>query len=309
MIDTVSIYHPDGGTLKSECLAALNHVRARACEEWSVTESDNRGPDGRASKPFRLTHNATGLTVCGADRNPTKVTVSFPRLLRPDNSQLLRSEAEFNDAVGKADRIAAQVAELRPRDAHYTRVDITTYVSVAPHSLLPLFEKRKHPGFHKLPKHYPGESLTWGAGGSGARLVFYDKRAEQGSGTDLRTRIELQLHGRRLCNLFRVGEGERLREFTLLHAYQVLRAFLLEFPGVSVGPDYHQDTLLAYAISKGLTAPDGRHLLDWRNAGVRPDTARKNRERVGAAVLGVTGFDFATFLPAEPTADQLLVMT
>ena len=307
MIDSVSIYYPDGGTLKPECIAALEKPSARVCDDWSLTESSKRGTDGRTSKPFHLTHSATGLTVCGADRIPNKFTVSLPRLHRPDNSQLLRSQSELDEALTKAHAIAAQVAEFRPRDAHFTRVDITTYVAVAPYGLLPLFEKRKHPGFHKLPKCYPGESLTWGT--SGARLVFYDKRAEQKNGNDVRTRIELQLHGRRLCDRFQVKEGDCLRVFTLHRAYQVLREFLLEFPAVAVGPDYHQDTLLAWAMSKGLTAPDGRHLLDWRNAGVRPDTARKTRERVGAAVLGVTGFDWAALLPAEPTEQQLVTMT
>lgn len=309
MIDTISLSYPDGGTLKPACIALLNDPRHGACEGWFITASHKRAPDGRPSKPFYLTHRPTALTVTGADESPAKITVSLPRLFRPDNIQLLRSDEELTTALVKARTIAAEVAEFRPRNEQFSRVDITAYIPVAATTLLPLFEKVKHGRFHRLPVSYPGESLTWGARRGGARLVFYDKAAQQKRGTDARTRIELQLHGKRLCKGFKVVEGDRLRAFTLRQAYGVLREFVQKFPSTTVGPNYDQDTLLAYAISKELTAPDGRHLMDWRNDGVQPDTARKNRARVSGAVFAVTGFDWNTFLPAEPTAGQLMQMT
>lgn len=273
-----------------------------------MTEFNTRAPDGRPSTSFRITHNATGLTVTGRNGIPNKVTFSVPRQLRPDNTQLPRGPEEINQAFTNAMALVAQVATFNQYDAHFTRVDITAYIPVAPYSLIPQFVNRKHRRFHKLPKHYPNESLTWGTTG-GARLVFYDKSKQQKKGADVRTRVELQLRGPRLCKLFGVPEGEKLRQFTIQQAYHVLRTLLLQFGVVAVAPKYSQDTLLAYCMSKGQLAPDGRHLLEWRNEGLQPNTARKNRERVGAITLGFTGLDWATLLPAEPTMEQVIAMT
>lgn len=228
---------------------------------------------------------------------------SVSRVLYATNDVLPGSDQQVVQAKVLVKQMVQELVTLDWESGHFTRVDCTCYVAIPPYELIPLLEKVRHPAFRRLPIIYPGESLTYK--GSRHRLIFYDKLRESGNrGFALRTRVELRLvGGAKLQKHFGLSGGN-LTKVSVAQAYHALRSCLLCYGEVKVAPEYTSDNLIAWCALKNITAPDGRHIIEWRVAGLRPEPARKKRSQLAAVMMHLSGLDFGAFLPESPTFEE-----
>ena len=309
MIDTVTITFPDGGQFTTIAVAILQGDHSQAITGWVDDIRPTHNAAGELVMRGGFRHCASELRVIPTACGTVKIEFEASRMLYADNSRLLKSNDELRTSLTRAIDIAAGVVAPHPDGAYFSRVDCTCFVATPPTTLLPLFEKRKHPRIRKLPAHFPNESLTWK--GTGHRLCFYDKAAQRKLGTDLRTRVELQVRGAKMAEYFDLKTEGRLwlGDLTLESAYRVLRTFLLQFPSTAVAGRYSHDAGIAWMMAKGVSAPDGRHILDWRTDGLEEFREKRVRRQIEKLSLKLSGFDWADFLPAAPTPAQLISLT
>ncbi len=272
---------------------------------WTHSKNDSGSNDEGTRVSVRLTHDATGTTVVGNEYGTRKVEFAPARMLRPTNVHLPLDDEELEAAWSKAQRIVGEVADLSGCRGHLSRLDLTCYVPVQTDLIIQLFDRLSAPGFRKAtyPARYEG-GLHWK--GSNKNLLFYSKALEQGEpDTDDRTRIELQLHGNTIARVLGYDAGGKVYEVGVKQCYQSLRRYLLTFPAASVAPEYSQDALVAHASSMGVRAPDGRSLLEWRLDDIKnPKHRRKTRKHIEGMLLKCADFNWADYLPEDPTPEQ-----
>ncbi len=141
----------------------MEHPERPSPPGWTHSASSGRNPAGLPFGTIWFHHLQSGLRVFPKHDGSYKVEFSAPRMLREDNTVLIKSDLELRTAESRAQAIASEIVTLAPEGAYYERIDSTVYVAIAPYILFELLEKRKHPSCHRLPISYPGESLFFPA--------------------------------------------------------------------------------------------------------------------------------------------------
>ena len=304
MVDKIGIALPEGGAWSTGISAFLD-TGTTLKSGWSGSTKTYTTPQAGVRDTVVLTHSDTGLTVVGNKMSPQRLTYSPARMLRPTNTILPASDEELAASWTRAQGITSEVCELPAQRGHLTRLDATLYVQEDTNRIIQLFDRVRAPGFRRAtyPERYES-GLRWR--GSKKSLLLYSKALEQGEGqTDDRTRVELQLHGTTIANTLGFGAGGKVYSVGVCEAYAALRRYLLTFPVSSIAPDYNQDVLVAHATTKGVRAPDGRSLMDWRLDDIKDSAHRtKTRRRIQGMVLTCSEFRWADLLPESPTPEE-----
>jgi hypothetical protein len=176
---------------------------------------------------IRWSHAVTGLTVGGNDFGATWFQVAIPRFANGDNSRLLVTEVELENAKEQISKTVDQVCDFKPDEIPITvtRIDLVQHIPVPLQDVIAAHRACRHPKFRKRTSVYIGESLRFEGSKRKGRMYSPELRKRKVAGTF--TRVEWELHSPALNKDF--GGELTWRGLRLTECYRVYRNLSLDF--------------------------------------------------------------------------------
>jgi hypothetical protein len=223
------------------------------------------------------------------------VEASLPRVLLGHNGRLLLSQSEINAAVRKLYRTLRKISQQPETELEYTRVDLVWHVPGSCADLTLSHRDVRHPRVRRATCVYDKESITWG--GTSFRLMIYDKTKEASGRAGDFVRVEAQLRGHMLAELF--DDGDQVLDFHRCYCH--LRKLVLQLEPAAVVHVSGIANLLA--ACKGMPPPpDEVHPVDAYLLRLCPRRQRDLRRQVARASVESITVDWPSLLPQEPPA-------
>jgi hypothetical protein len=237
----------------------------------------------------------------------TKVEAELPTLLFGHNARVLADQHEVDLSVQRLDALVKTICEPAsptagfipgqgdPASTHFTRVDIGWNFHIPAPDVMHAMRDAKHESINRPSITYQGSSITFN--GTRVRIVIYDKARKERARSLLLpvTRIETQLHGEKISELFQTPHLTALR---LDDGYRVYRQVLLGFRLSSVIPAPSGGTLNHFLAYQQARHPEEDVVADYvRVRGKGPRFHRDLRTAVGRIVPAFAGFSWAALLP------------
>ena len=266
---------------------------------WESTSFTRAGFSSRncfgSSQGFRLTHHATGLSASGSGHQIRSVQFSLPNVLFGSNGQLIKSQAEIDQAMARAAELLTQVGQPVGVISHYSRVDLCWQFALDPELAILAHRHARHPRIRSNAGRYEGQSLFWA--GSGLRVRMYDKELEMIRRRGNILRVEFQLQNRLLEDLMPAGEP-RLNRLDFNRAYRVFRELMLGFEPNHVPEISDISELLAIAEAAGCRY-GGLSLFDIWARGKNPQHVHRVQREIATLRPRLFGVEWSTLLPAD----------
>ena len=154
----------------------LPKTKTEEIPNWTFTQKIITDADGLERTSFQAKHE-NGMYISGDEQSAFIVQVSLPRLYFTDNTNLIKTQDQLNQAFDKMRLQMLQVLEYEaiPR---WTRLDLVWNFLGDIDEYIACFSNTKHPSVRQAVKVYKGESITWG--GKYTTLQIYDKLKEKG---------------------------------------------------------------------------------------------------------------------------------
>lgn len=290
MVDTVSLFAP-------------HEVVRRPPLNWGLKRIWRRQTHGEIETDV-YEHLESGLRVSGSDGEVTKMEVSLPRLLHGTNAKLIKSERELDDALSQALALVRQFAVPTTMEKFwFGRADLVWQFRGNPSDFIKAHWHLRHKRVRRETGHYDGQSLYWP--GCGFRVRMYDKGLEQtGKPSDV-VRVEVQLRGKRLRQLFGVQEAG-LTALDFAQCYSVYRRILLEFDPKPLTEIHGLTELLAIGEKAGWSY-QGISAFDLWARRKNPRHAKAVKRKVAKVVLHDSTIKWHDLLPEDgpPPAVEL----
>ncbi len=174
---------------------------------WQM-ESGSRDREEGAVQWTKMQHKPSDLRVYGTDGMAESIEVSLPKLLHGCNGRLLRPH-EVNMAYYAAIDLASDVVE-QVNPEKLTRLDLVHHFDGWAFDFIASLWGLKHRSIRNKQQQFFESSLTWP--GKEMKINLYDKKAEL-CGTPGRVqRLEAQLHGKKLPDVWSASGGFRVEE-------------------------------------------------------------------------------------------------
>ena len=222
---------------------------------YAKGENDPGTPIVRfGTKYVTYVHKETGLRAVGYDNRVKRVTFSAPRLLWGHNGRLIKSQAEIDAALAKANRIMSTLGTVVHPKRTFRRVDLVWqfFGSVLPYKQA--YGTALCPGIRSSPDIYTHSSVRWA--GSEMNLTIYDKGREMGMFPDRVVRAEIQFKkARKVRHAFDSEVPVHHLDFD--HCYRIYRRILTGFD---------PDTPVEQIDFKNITQPSIEERLAWITA-------------------------------------------
>jgi hypothetical protein len=261
------------------------------------------------------------LTVYGYNDVIDGIKVSLPNVLHGDNSRLLTSQSEIDEALARVSAFVEEIApvHLTSIPLKFTHVHLTVQIhrqGVSCRQFFNCFRNFRHPRIHE-------DSVDWKVRGvpSGIQLLAdnlnigaYDKRLEKYGVPGDVVRFEIKLSGRALKKFLGPDNNTFPGWLQFRHCYKAFRELMLAFPSVRSlqarcplkGLNAFLVILLADLDRRGITMSNGQgvlcHLADFSCRNFRTvSTERRIRAAVAATVLNDLRINFSEiFRPQWP---------
>jgi hypothetical protein len=174
---------------------------------WDMQSGTRDREDGTV-RWTQMQHKPSDLRVYGTDGMVESIEVSLPKLLHGCNGRLLRPH-DVNMAYYAAIDLASDVVE-QVNPEKLTRLDLVHHFDGWAYDFIASLWGLKHRSIRNKQQQFFESSLTWP--GKEMKINLYDKKAEL-CGTPGRVqRLEAQLHGKKLPDVWSASGGFRVEE-------------------------------------------------------------------------------------------------
>jgi hypothetical protein len=302
VVDTVVFFAPH--ELRSQYCGRSPQL-PEGWELGAIRNSREIGEYGVVERETRIfKHRDTGLRAIGDDVEVKKVEVSLPRVLHGSNGRLIKDASELDNALCRTLRIVRQLGIPTTLERYwFNRVDLVWHFKGRLADFVKAHWHLRHKRVRKQTGHYDGQSLYWP--GNGFRVRMYDKELEMNGTPGEVVRVEVQLRGKRLYQLFGVESGQ-LTILDFAKCYEVYRNIVLEFQPAPLADVKGILEILAICERNGWNE-NGVGMLDLWARNKNPRYARHVRAKVGKIVLQRSTINWAELLPEAGPPDPVEV--
>lgn len=212
-------------------------------------------------KKFPNNAHIRGLFVHFPQRDETHVTAieaSLPKVLWGNNARVLQDKAAFQSAWAKLTSCLDEIANPPSAEIAFTRIDLCWNYQTDPIDFFLAHESLNHPSIQKRMITYRNKTRLTGLEWQGTkiRIKFYDKTSAKKTFPKVSkplVRVEVQLRGAKLRELFNGNPTTPLHEIVWEKCYSVFRDVLLNFPPLIVIPSLSGwDGVALAALGKGV---------------------------------------------------------
>lgn len=208
--------------------------------EWKVSEGSHISEiDGQSVGWVKYQHSDSGLRVFGHDGFVENFEVSLPRLIYGSNGILLRGQ-DMNIAYRAALNLVSDVVE-NPCPLEVSRYDLVHHFHGLACDYIASLRGLKHKKVRKRCCEWFDSGLEWP--GKDVHIRLYDKRLELEKVPGLVQRLEFQLRGRALNQIWSFDKG-----FDVNACYSHYRALSGQFSSRSVPKIGSTNELLSFLI-------------------------------------------------------------
>lgn len=289
----------------------------RVKQQWEVIDSDH--PEWTISyvekgtkllddqfvvdePSFKYLHKRTGVWCLGSKTIIRLYQASLCRVLFGENGMLIQNQEQLDDAFQKVQVILSTLGRPIDELPSFTRVDLVWHFPGNPHRYWVAHRNCKHPMGRRDEFQFEYESLRWV--GRESTCSMYDKvRKELKKPGDF-IRVEWQLHGGKLRQLFNGSRTEPLRHLFFADCYSVYRGLMLKFQEAHTITLRRGSRMMRDAEICALAAKEGWHshhvsFFDIFTFDMERRSLQRLKKAMAAARPKIHKIDWAVLLPPD----------